>query len=202
MRAGKITSAIAGKITKHAVSSRMAARSAIAMAAVCLFFGATTARASCGNPVNAPKVPAFKGAFLRQLNGGPQQGSNNTSIVGLWRVSYTLEADEGGGLFYEAFDQWHADGLEFENANLPPAYGNVCVGTWEKTGGKVKLYHVGWDFDANGNSAGSFVLTETNTVNSNGNSYEGTFDFKDYDAEGNLRGEYKGTIAAHRIAMH
>ena len=124
---------------------------------------------------------------------------NNNSIVGLWYVNYTT----GGEPLYQSFDQWHSDGTELENPNLAPATGALCVGVWKQVGTRTfQLHHVGWNFDINGNSLGSFTLDETNTVSRNGLTYKGTFDLKFYDVDGNLVDEVTGTQTATRIAVH
>jgi len=123
---------------------------------------------------------------------------NSTSIVGLWYVNYT----SGGELLYESFDQWHSDGTELENPNLAPATGPLCVGVWKQVGERTfRLHHVGWNFDFNGNSLGSFTLDETNTVSRNDLTYKGTFDLKFYDVDGNLVDEVTGTQTAKRISV-
>jgi len=122
------------------------------------------------------------------------------TIVGLWHVNYTA-AD--GSHFLESFDTWHADGTEFENANLPPAVGNICYGVWKPIAPRtVQLHHVGWMFNADGSSAGTFTLDEVNTVTLDGKTYKGTFDFKVYNVSGNLLAEVKGTMLATRITVN
>ena len=118
--------------------------------------------------------------------------------MGLWYVNYT----SGGEPLYESFDQWHSDGTELENPNLAPATGPLCVGVWKQVGTRTfRLHHVGWNFDINGNSLGSFTLDETNTVSRNGLTYKGTFDLKFYDVDGNLVDEVTGTQTATRITV-
>jgi hypothetical protein len=135
--------------------------------------------------------------FLEDQGSGGS--SSNGSIVGLWHVTYT----SGGQLFYEAFDEWHSDGTEFENANVPPTLGNVCFGVWRQTqAGAVELSHIGWSFDENGNSIGTFTIRETNVVLPDGNRYHGTFDYKAYDVNGNLQFEATGTQTATRITVN
>jgi hypothetical protein len=129
---------------------------------------------------------------------GPANGDNG-SIVGLWHVNYT---DSTGQPFYESFKMWNADRTEFETANVAPATGNFCVGVWKQAGPRtVQLNHIGWVFNPDGSSAGYFTLTETNRVSHEGNTYQGVFDFKGYDVNGNLIYEYTGTIAAKRITV-
>jgi hypothetical protein len=170
-----------------------------AVVAIGILSAATSATAECGDPIGrkagiAPQLP-----FLAQAgNESAQPGGNNT-IVGLWHVTYT---QSDGTPFYEAFDQWHSDRTEFENANLPPATGNVCEGVWKPIGPQgVRLHHIGWDFNADGSSAGTFTLDETNTLARDGSSYRGDFDYKAYDVNGNLMAEITGTQTATRIAV-
>jgi hypothetical protein len=82
------------------------------------------------------------------------------------------------------------------------ATGPLCVGVWKQVGQRTfRLHHVGWNFDINGNSLGSFTLDETNTVSRNGLTYKGTFDLKFYDVDGNLIAEVTGTQKATRISV-
>ncbi len=107
------------------------------------------------------------------------------SIVGLWHVNYTGETESGAPIFppvpfafAETFKTWHADGTEFENANLPPA-GGICYGVWKDLGeGSVKLHHIGLMFGSDGKLSNIFTLDEKNTLARNGQSYSGSFDFK------------------------
>jgi hypothetical protein len=131
--------------------------------------------------------PAGKGG-----GGGTQGGS----IVGLWEVHYFAGTEE----VFQSYDQWHSDGLEFEVANLAP--GAVCQGTWKQMASSiVQLFHVGWNFDANGATTGYFQETQTNTVSLDGNSYDGTYDTKDYDTAGNQLDELTGTLHATRLSV-
>jgi hypothetical protein len=162
--------------------------------ALALLATATHANAACSDPLHSPGGQAMKLPFL--AHAGQAQVGGAASIVGLWHVTYTAD----GALFYEAYDQWHADGNEFENADLGPIEGNICMGVWKKVAPRtVHLNHVGWNFDNTGNPNGSFTLTETNTVSANGLSYRGAFDYKLFDAAGNLLQEVTGTLSATRI---
>jgi hypothetical protein len=179
------------KLTKSWLRGYLLRGTFLAATAAVMFFSAPAAKASCGDPGKAKSGLATQMPFLKHANAGPN--ATNSSIVGLWHVNYT----SGGELFYEAFDVWHNDGTEFEIANLPPATGNVCMGVWKKDGQTVELNHVGWAFDNNGNPLGMFTLTEKNVVN--GDTYQGTFDYKAYDVNGTVVQEIKGTLAATRI---
>lgn len=124
------------------------------------------------------------------------QADNERSIVGLWRVHYF----EGGQEIFQSFDQWHKDGQEFEVSNI---FGLSCQGTWKKTGHHgVKLFHVGWNFDANGQLIGYFEETQTNTVSHDGQTYQGTWDIKNFDTAGNFVSEDMGTLTATRLSVH
>ena len=176
----------------------------VALAAMGMLFAATNAVAACGDPSGLKPGVALKLPFLAQPGGDAERAlqtkapDNSTSIVGLWYVNYT----SGGQLLYESFDQWHSDGTELENPNLAPATGPLCVGVWKQVGTRTfRLHHVGWNFDINGNSLGSFTLDETNTVSRNGLTYKGTFDLKFYDVDGNLVDEVTGTQTATRISV-
>jgi hypothetical protein len=78
--------------------------------------------------------------------------------------------------------------------------GNVCVGIWKHKGQTIVLNHIGWNFDMSGNSIGTFTLTENNIVGAGGNTYNGTFDYKVFDVDGNLIQEITGTQTVTRIS--
>jgi len=163
-------------------------RSSAAIAAILLT--CAVAGASCGNP-NTSRSATTK-ANLSQGN-GTGQGNRSGSIVGLWLVNYSFGA--------QSFDQWHADGNEFEVANLAP--GVVCQGTWAQAGpGVFKLVHLGWNFDFSGNLIGYYVETQLNTMSGDGASYNGTFDFKFYFNDGtrDYADDFSGTLTATRIS--
>jgi hypothetical protein len=158
---------------------------------------ATAAHAACGSsggsgPSSAVSLPTIAGLTAMPAGKG-------NSIVGLWHVTYTM-AD--GTFYYESYDTWHSDGTEWENANLSPLIGNICEGVWKQTGSAIHLNHVGWGFDNYGNPLGPITLTEKLVVGDDGNSYRGTFDFKQYDMSGNVIQEITGTMTATRITAN
>jgi len=171
-----------------------AAITVIALAAL----ASGTAFAACGptagaKPLHFPALP-----LTAQSRPVDNQNNGRLSIVGLWQVTYV----SGGQLFFNSLEQWHSDGTEFENANVNPTEGNVCFGVWQTIApGTVKLHHIGWNFDANGNSIGTFTIDEINTVAWDGATYQGTFDYKVYDVDGNLVFEATGTQTANRITV-
>jgi hypothetical protein len=116
------------------------------------------------------------------------------SIVGLWRVHYS------GDFVLDSFDQWFVGGLEWESANL--GLGVLCQGTWKQLSHRtVKLFHVNWNYDQNGALSGYSYEIQINTVSQDGNSYHGTYDFKDYDVNGNFLSEETGTVSATRLSV-
>ena len=189
-------------LTKASLS-RLLRSASVSFAAITLLFAATNVVAACGDPLGLKPAVVSKLPFLVQPGATGQNHQmegpdNNTSIVGLWYVNYT----SGGQPLYESFDQWHSDGTELENPNLAPATGPLCVGVWKQIGMRTfRLHHVGWNFDINGNSLGSFTLDETNKVDHRGKTYEGTFDLKFYDVDGSLVAEVTGTQSATRITV-
>ena len=161
-----------------------------------LVFAGSNANAVCSAPNRSASGVVAKLPFLPAvaLETAPSTGS--PSIVGLWHVTYTADF----GLFYEAYDQWHSDKTELENADVSPIEGNICMGAWKKVGPRtVQLNHVGWGFDGAGNPNGTFTIHETNTVSSDGMSYQGTFEYKFFLPDGTLDTDIKGTVAGTRI---
>ena len=163
----------------------------LSVAAVALAAGTVSAQAACGVPMGTQvakvHLPPLKYAT----------SPSGDSIVGTWTTALTV----GGSVILNTIIQWHNDGTEADNADLPPTMGNTCEGSWVSTGARtVHRYHLGWTFDASSNPSGMFVLTEDNKLARDGNSYKGTFDQKFYDLDGNLVNEISGTVAAKRVA--
>jgi hypothetical protein len=121
------------------------------------------------------------------------------SIVGLWHTVYT----SGGVTAFESFDQWHADGNEFEAADTQ--IGAMCQGTWEKTAPRtVQLFHVGWNFDPTGVTlTGYFTEIQTDTLSADGKIYDGTFAIQNFDLMGkHIPGQdLSGTVHATRFTV-
>lgn len=120
-------------------------------------------------------------------------------IAGLWHVTYISDFT-GPGL--QTYQQWHSDGLEWESANAFP--GAMCLGTFIPTGPRsIRLFHVGWLPGGIGpNGSVRFVLREPDTVVSpDGNSFEGRYDEKFFDANGKLVLEDKGKVQATRLTV-
>jgi hypothetical protein len=135
--------------------------------------------------------PAVKaGDLSRAAADGPP-------IVGLWDVTYT--SDNPNNPPHETYQQWHTDGLEIESPSFSLGQ---CQGTWKQISARgVQLFHVGFTV---GDPPGTyrFVLTEPNTVvSTDRNSFDGTYDQKFYDADGNLLFEDTGTVHATRLSV-
>ncbi len=172
------------------------------MAALVVLLTAASSYADCG-PMAGMKFPIVKLPLVATANlaavGGMPNSESRDSIVGLWHTMYTA----GDSPFAETFKQWHSDGTEFENVNHNPAIGSVCVGVWKQVGARmVHLHHLGFLFNPDGTSAGTFVVEETDSLGGGGASYAGTFTFSTYDVNGNPTGTpIKGTVAATRITV-
>jgi len=130
--------------------------------------------------------------------GAGLQGPSN-SIVGLWHVKDYA----GDQLVDETFDTWHADGNELFIDATNPAFDNVCQGIWKQVSATtMKLKHISWIFDDNGNVSGTAVFHDWVTLSADGNSFNGTENVYVYDLDGNLIGEYDGDVLqATRITV-
>ena len=163
--------------------------------------------ASCGRSPYASgphvlSVPASLSAEIGLSSGGAAPSNDDfhrRSIVGLWHTIYT----SGGATALESFETWHSDGTEFEAADLQ--LGLMCQGTWEKTApGRVRLFHVGWDFDPTGLTlTGYFTELQTDTLSADGKTYDGKFEIQHFDLSGNhLQGQdLIGTIHSTRLTV-
>src|ERR1700690_18033 len=119
-----------------------------AMVAALTIVGAS-AHASCSDPRTAAQQGTVHNAVplvLPRSTAGSGFGSEGAaeSIVGTWHVTYTVE----GAPFAQAFIQWHSDGTEWENVDLPLLGGNICMGSWKKVDGShVSRNHIGWVYN-------------------------------------------------------
>ena len=170
----------------------------IIAAAAVLALGAGSAEAACHHGAQYKQNGQRQTKLPKELLAKAVPGNGNESIVGLWHVTHTV----GNQLLFEALEQWHSDGNEFEFANAPPAIGDVCMGTFTKVGPRTYLvYHIGWAFDADGNSIGTFTLRSTLTTSHHGTRISGPFEIKDYDVNGNQLDDITGTTEGERISL-
>jgi hypothetical protein len=167
----------------------------IAFVATASLFGLSAHAANCSDPIvgSQQRIPVI----LNHAHFAPHEG-----IVGTWLVTYPNG---------QAYIQWHSDGTEWENINMPTITGNICMGSWESKGPwTYSRNHFGWLFDTSGNNVGYFNETETDTLAKDGNSYSGTNVTIFYDTSGNVipapgtmgpppTGGYPGTSSATRI---
>lgn len=129
---------------------------------------------------------------------GVAQAQSSPSIVGFWHFKLI---QQDGTLYYQSIQQYHADGLEMEDAATPPTHpAHVCMGVWKQDGNAVQIYHVIWTYNGDKPPVGYVVLTENNTLSQDGNSLTGTYTVKEYDIkDGHLTGQGTGTTVARRI---
>jgi hypothetical protein len=167
------------------------------------------AAAGCGSfvgPGSAPvgwKAPARGPSMMptlyapdpaRFVRVGDDWGPHLAGIVGMWRVSFLADVDEGpfkaGDMVDFATIQYHADGNEFMiSGGRAPSTGDVCMGVWKQTGERtyqVKHLALAWTGpDAHPPSAtvaylGPSVIHESIHLNHARNYFEGTFTIDQY----------------------
>ena len=201
-----------GTICRRFAGGR-ASRMLVACIAVCGIL-AGNARAQCGSAARkaAPLTPGLQispnfaisspGA-LSQTGSTPAQtdDSSEIPITGLWKVVLV----SGGTTVDVGFEHWHSDGTEMLNDTPPPASGNVCLGTWEKTGPRTySLVHPAFNFDSTGTIVVSIFIERVQAVIApDGNSFTGTFTWDSYDFSGNpLPGTHlAGAVTGQRIKV-
>jgi hypothetical protein len=171
----------------------------MATAAAAFALTGLSAHASCADPRAANQqgtlhtMPAQVLENLNAENGFWDRGADR--IVGTWHVSYVVE----GSPFADALIQWHADGTEWENINLPVLSGNICMGSWKRLDAThVSRNHIGWLY-TNGTLSGYFTESETDVVAFDGRTYNGTNEQKIYDLNGTMLADVTGTATATRI---
>ena len=119
------------------------------------------------------------------------------AIVGLWQEHYASNF----GPQFDTYTQWHSDGLEIET---PSFLNGVCMGTFRNIEGRTfKLFHVGWTPGGIPGHPESvrFELRELNIVSRDRRSFDGHYDQKFFDANGNLVAEDRGKIHAKRLTV-
>jgi len=149
------------------------------LAAMACGFAATSAHA-CHLGFGMKQQPAAAAIKMPSaILGDPDKmPPHEPTIVGLWNSEF-LGVD---GSDDKGFDSFYADGNELLVDNSAPATDNVCSGVWEQTGPRTyNVNHPSWDFDLFGNLVGIVVLSETITVDKNGNKFKGTGSVTVYD---------------------
>ncbi len=164
-------------------------------AASALILSGLSAQAGCADPRQKGQEIKLPSQLLQAVAQTGQRGRDaSQNIVGTWLVTYTVE----GNPFVQAYIQWHDDGTEWENINLPVDSGNICMGSWKRVDSRhVYRDHWGWLY-TNGTLSGYFNETETDKVGHDG-TYTGTNEQKGYDLNGNPLFDVTGTSSAVKI---
>jgi hypothetical protein len=149
----------------------------LATTLVCAFAATSAQACKLGLAGKQSAAPAVRMPLT--LVGDPDKmPPHEPTIVGLWNSEF-LGAD---GSDFKGFDSFYIDGNELLIDNSAPATDNVCSGVWEKTGARTYVInHPSWDFDSAGNLIGIVVLSETITVDENGNRFKGSGSVTVYD---------------------
>jgi len=161
-----------------------------------------SAQAACAAGGKKVGLAPSKFALKLQDQSFKGHGDNSDGIVGLWHTTFLFS----GGVWDEAFEQWHSDGTELAVDNaVPPLLGNVCVGVYKQTGPRTySLRHVTWNWDPSGAPlAGTFLLLMTVTVDKNGNTFSGNWVSDSFDTFGNKIDDlhFEGTVSSERITV-
>ena len=166
---------------------------ALAAVAAATVLSSVSAYASCASSQSlaSGSIHQMPLIALRAPAGIDRPGDASKNIVGTWLATYIVE----GSPFGQAYIQWHSDGTEWENINLPVDSGNICLGSWKRVDSKhVSRNHYGWLY-TNGTVSGYFNETETDQVAHNG-TYTGTNEQIGYDLNGNQLFDVTGTASA------
>jgi hypothetical protein len=143
-----------------------------------------------------PQLSNGQSATFLLVSARASDDAGGAPIVGLWNVHYTSEL---GLPPYQTYQQFHSDGLEIETPEFAPG---VCMGTWKQTNKArtVKIFHVGF---TQGEPPGTyrFELRELDTVSPDRNNFQGWYDQKFFDKDGNLVSEDKGTLQGTRLSV-
>ena len=183
--------------------------SPVRIAVLLMLLGAlsATAMGQCGasfNSMAAAAASVRNNPQMSQLTAQDQSTSPgdiavNTSIVGLWHISFLV----GGEQIQEAFQTWNTGGTEVHNPNVDPRQGSVCLGTWDQAAPQTfKLNHRVWLYTPDGSFLGVGHLHETLTLSDRGNTQNGSFTLDLYDLSGNKLAELAaGTVKGERISV-
>ena len=176
------------------------------------------ASAGCGNPFQGTgkarispqswdEQGDFGGASLLLAS----DHDSDVSMVGMWHVLFIAKGNEGAGLppdgvpVDNALSTWHSDGTEATVSSRTPATGDVCLGVWQKSGGRhYKLNHFGISFDPAtdpNNPLGFANIRQDIVLSHDGKTFAGTFVIQQYDQTGNLLVEIKGLLSGTRVGL-
>ena len=189
--------------------TRPLTKAVVGAIAFCTAFAAG-ASAKCGpttNP-NLGVASATVQSILARAHGllapepeiAPAVPQGEPTVVGMWLTSFVVD----GQLVDVGFDQWTSDGTEVLNDITPVLAGNICFGTWAKTGPfSYKLNHPSWIYDDAGvNPIGVVYIREEITIDKSGKTFSGTATFDPFDLAGNrLAPQNSAEVAATRITV-
>ena len=135
---------------------------------------------------------------------------NTATIVGFWKstwlsmgnMTHNPPIPDGAEIDY-GYGQWHNDGTEiFNSGGHSPASGNICFGTWVRTGFfTYELTHYALSFNTTGALSNKVVILEAVTLDPSGNEYSGTFTITIYDLNDNPVDHVTGTLSSTRITV-
>jgi hypothetical protein len=192
----------------------------VVLGAIALLISVTPrALAECGMPAKVVKPTAWHpqfGAHLKLLaDDNPFQREDGKSIVGMWHVVFTADANMGAPIPATVVDNalvvWHSDGTEIMNSVRPPQDGNFCLGVWEQTGrSQYYLNHFAWYANQYPNSNSSGIgdpsgpthIREWVTLSSDGNHFTGKFQLDAYDTSNKISPSFTGTVSGTRITIN
>ncbi len=144
------------------------------------------------------------------FNATPQssEGEHAAAIVGTWKVTLISDGTAypgpipTGAVIDFGTSQWHGDGTEFLISGArPPSTGDVCMGSWERTGRNVyTLRHIALAWVSPDSTPpapaaaflGPAILHEVVSLSRSGRSYAGSFTIDQYAADGTTLLEHIG----------
>jgi hypothetical protein len=145
-------------------------------------------------------------ASVAYADAGDSRSADPDPIVGFWYVKFT--SDVAGMFFDWGYSQYHSDGTEILNSGTGAR--KFCTGVWKQTGPfkfEVNHFAIAYTYGASPTFIGIVNIRESITVNSDHNSFAGTFTLAIYDGSGNLLeppngpGLVTGTMEGHRITV-
>ena len=86
---------------------------------------------------------------------------------------------------------------------MTPCHQSAKPRVWKQAGRTVSLRHLAWNWDADGNLTGSFVILVTLRVDRRGRTFAGTRVADSYDLAGTRMPEahFEGVVQATRITV-
>jgi hypothetical protein len=167
-------------------------------ASACAPKSGSTSNLGVASPAIQAILAKAHGRLALEAEIAPGIPQGEASIVGMWTSSLVVD----GQVVDFGFEQWTSDGLQVLNDMSPLLAGNICYGTWTKTGPYAyKLNHPTFLYDTAGvNVIGIGYIRATITLDKSGKSYTGVSTFDSYDLAGNiLAPQSSGDLVGQRI---